>query len=183
MEDAPLILTLGFDAASFTHLDAMRRRHFPAERNFIPAHLTLFHHLPGEREQDIAATLRSVARDVAPIPLAVTGLRFLGRGTACEIHAPRLAELRRDLAARWRDHLTPQDAQGFRAHVTIQNKVPAAEARATFETLRAEFSPFAATGTGLLLWRYRGGPWEEAGTFPFGGDAPLQSAPRAPSVD
>ena len=69
MEDAPLILTLGFDAASFTHLDAMRRRHFPAERNFIPAHLTLFHHLPGEREQDIAATLRSVARDVAPIPL------------------------------------------------------------------------------------------------------------------
>ena len=170
MEDAPLILTLGFDAASFAYLDAMRQRHFPAERNHIPAHLTLFHHLPGENEAEIAATLRAIARDTAPIPLAATGLRFLGRGTACEIEAPRLAKLRRDLAARWRDHLTPQDAQGFRAHVTIQNKVPADEARATFETLRAAFIRFEAVGTGLLLCRYRGGPWAEAGMFPFTGD-------------
>ncbi|WP_456237595.1 2'-5' RNA ligase family protein [Jiella pelagia] len=92
MADAPLILTLGFDAASFAHLDAMRRRHFPAERNLIPAHLTLFHHLPGDEEQEIAATLRAVTRDAAPIPLTVTGLRFLGRGTAYEIAAPRLTE-------------------------------------------------------------------------------------------
>ena len=169
MADAPLILTLGFDAAGFAHLDAMRRRHFPAERNLIPAHLTLFHHLPGDEEQEIAATLRAVTRDAAPIPLRVTGLRFLGRGTAYEIAAPRLTELRRDLAARWRSALTPQDAQGFRAHVTIQNKVPSGEARATFETLQAAFSPFEATGTGLLLWHYRGGPWEAAGAFPFGG--------------
>lgn len=170
MAAPPLILTLGLDAASFARLDTMRRRHFPPERNFIPAHLTLFHHLPGEKEQDVAATLRAVTRDVAPIPLTVTGLRFLGRGTACEIEAPPLAALRRDLAAHWRDDLTPQDAQGFRPHVTIQNKVPADEARATFETLRAAFTPFEAVGTGLLLWHYRGGPWEEAGTFPFRGD-------------
>ncbi|NDW04554.1 2'-5' RNA ligase family protein [Jiella pacifica] len=169
MADAPLILTLGLDTASFERLDAMRRRHFPRERNFIPAHLTLFHHLPGEKEEEVAATLRAVTREAAPIPLAVTGLRFLGRGTACEIDAPPLVALRRDLTARWRNDLTRQDAQGFRPHVTIQNKVPGAEARTTFETLRSAFSPFEATGTGLILWHYRGGPWEEAGTFPFGG--------------
>ncbi|MCE7030241.1 2'-5' RNA ligase family protein [Jiella avicenniae] len=169
MADAPLILTLGFDGASFAHLDAQRRRHFPPERNLIPAHLTLFHHLPGEKEPEIAATLRALTRDAAPIPLTVAGLRFLGRGCAYDIEAPRLVALRRDLAIRWQADLTPQDAQGFRPHVTVQNKVPAAEARATFETLRAEFSPFEATGTDLLLWHYRGGPWDAAGKFPFGG--------------
>ncbi|MBO0904638.1 2'-5' RNA ligase family protein [Jiella sonneratiae] len=168
MADAPLILTLGFDPESFAFLDGMRRRHFPAERNVVPAHLTLFHHLSGEKESDVAAVLSAVTRDVAPIPLVVSGLRFLGRGTAFEIAAPRLASLRRDFADRWRDQLTPQDAAAFRPHVTIQNKVPAGEARATFEALRAGFEPLEATGTGLLLWRYRGGPWEEAGAFPFG---------------
>lgn len=169
MAEAPLILTLCFDEASFERFDALRRQHFPPARNVIPAHLTLFHHLPGEKDRVIAATLRDVTRQTAPIPLNVTGLRFLGRGTAFEIAAPPLAALRRDLATCWQADLTPQDAQGFRPHVTIQNKVPADEARATYEAQRAAFTPFEATGTGLLLWHYRGGPWEPAGAFDFEG--------------
>ncbi|TFF25589.1 2'-5' RNA ligase family protein [Jiella endophytica] len=169
MAEAPLILTLRFDEASYEYFEALRRQHFPPERNVIPAHLTLFHHLPGEKAPEIAATLREAARQTAQIPLTVTGLRFLGRGTAFEIAGPPLAALRRDLATCWQADLTPQDAQGFRPHVTIQNKMPADEARATYEALRAAFMPFEATGTGLLLWHYRGGPWEPAGTFPFEG--------------
>jgi len=164
---APLILTLGFDAESFAFLDRMRRRHFPPERNFIPAHLTLFHHLPGEQENEIAATLTGLAARTAPFPLSVSGLCFLGRGMAYEIDASALVALRKELASLWREWLTPQDRQGFRPHVPIQNKVPADAAKAGFAALRADFRPFTATGTGLLLWRYRGGPWEAAGSFPF----------------
>ena len=44
---APLILTLALDERSFAFFDAQRRLHFPASRNLIPAHVTLFHHLLG----------------------------------------------------------------------------------------------------------------------------------------
>ena len=54
MPDAPLILTLAFDEATFARFDGLRRRHFPDALNLIPAHATLFHHLPGEEERGIA---------------------------------------------------------------------------------------------------------------------------------
>ncbi|KAB0680699.1 2'-5' RNA ligase family protein [Aureimonas leprariae] len=167
MSSAPLILTLRFDDASFRRFDGMRRQHFPPERNHIPAHLTLFHHLPGESEADVTATLREATREREPLPLRVTSLRFLGYGCAYEIDCPPLVTLRKELADGWRDTLTPQDASGFRPHVTIQNKVASAEAKRTFAALQAAFEPFDARGIGLLLWRYRGGPWDAAGEFPF----------------
>jgi hypothetical protein len=53
--------------------------------------------------------------------------------------------------------------------VTVQNKVSPEEARATLATLQARFTAWEVRGEGLLLWHYRGGPWEEAGRFPFRG--------------
>ncbi|WP_152045601.1 2'-5' RNA ligase family protein [Aureimonas psammosilenae] len=164
---APLILTLGFDERSFAFFDEARRRYFPPERNHIPAHLTLFHHLPGEDLADIAATLREVTVQMAALPLRVSGLVFLGYGSAYRLESPELTQVRKDLAARWAGRLTPQDAAGFRPHVTVQNKAPSREAKQLFAELQAGFQPFEATGTGLLLWHYRGGPWEAAGEFPF----------------
>jgi 2'-5' RNA ligase len=99
----------------------------------------------------------------------VTSLRFLGQGTAYAIDSPALAALRQGLARLWSGHLTRQDAQGFRPHVTIQNKVRAAEAKALHDAMSAAFVPFEVTATGLLLWHYRGGPWEAAGEFGFTG--------------
>ena len=46
---APLILTLALDADSQAHFDALRKQHFPPAINYLAAHLTLFHHLPGQR--------------------------------------------------------------------------------------------------------------------------------------
>lgn len=164
---APLILTLRFDDESFRHFDGMRRRHFPKARNQIPAHLTLFHHLPGEAQAEIAEVLCQTAARTPALSLAVTGLRFLGYGSAYIVESAPLAALRAALAETWRDGLTPQDAQAFRPHVTIQNKAPAPAAKALFAELDTAFRPFEAKATGLLLWHYRGGPWEAAGTFDF----------------
>lgn len=171
----PLILTLELDAASFAHFDGLRRRHFPAARNFIPAHLTLFHHLPGERAPDIAARLGDIARGAPRMTLNVTGLRFLGRGVAYTLESEALQRLRGELARDWSGALTAQDRQPFRPHVTIQNKASPDDARSLHATLSSAFTPFAACGTGLRLWRYRGGPWERAGTFPFDGALRQQS--------
>jgi 2'-5' RNA ligase len=166
-DGAPLILTLRFDQASFDRLDCVRRRYFPAERNFIPAHLTLFHHLPGQRHALITDEIATRCRSQGPFPLRFSGLRFLGRGTAYVVESGQLMELRADLSALWSADLTRQDSQGFRPHVTIQNKVAPDKARALYEELTQDFESFSAAATGLLLWRYRGGPWEAAGEFGF----------------
>lgn len=52
----PLILALKLEQPAFERLDALRRAYFPPERNVIPAHLTLFHALPGDQEAAIRET-------------------------------------------------------------------------------------------------------------------------------
>lgn len=166
--EAPLILTLAFDAPSFGRLDSLRREHFPPARNIVPAHLTLFHALPGAEEPAILADLAAACRDQqGPLTLAVTGLRFLGRGVAYALASPEVAALRGRLAGRWAAWLAPQDRQPFRAHVTIQNKATPEGARALHGRLSATFVPFEVAAEGLTLWRYLGGPWEEVATVPF----------------
>lgn len=166
---APLILTLAMDERSFTRLDGLRRTHFPAALNHIPAHLTLFHKLPGDRLEEIAARLGELARTQPPLELHATGVRLLGRGVAYQLDPGKLSSLRRKLAADWEAWLTPQDRQGFRPHVTVQNKVTPAAAKALHAELSASFQRFPIDGTGLLLWRYLGGPWKLELSVPFGG--------------
>jgi 2'-5' RNA ligase len=163
----PLILTLQFDERSFAFFDAQRRRYFPPERNFIPAHLTLFHHLPGERVEVIQQDIDADIPGVTPFRLDVTGLRSLGRGVAYTLASPQLAEMRRQFWRKWNDWLKPQDRQNHNPHVTVQNKVDPAQARALLEELAEGFEPFQVTAVGLDLWWYRGGPWEKSRNFHF----------------
>lgn len=164
----PLILTLAMDAETSAYFDGLRRRHFPTARNHIPAHATLFHHLPGPDEAGIAETVASLARVETAPEVAVTGLRFTGRGVAFVLAAPALALFRGQIAARFSDVLTPQDSQGWRPHVTVQNKVAPEVARALHAELERDFVPFRFTAPGLVLWRYLGGPWERRAAFAFG---------------
>ncbi len=165
----PLILTLKLDQAAFDVLDDLRAQHFPPERNFLPAHVTLFHALPGDQEQVIAAMLHELCSEIPALHLSFPKLRLLGQGVAVEIESADLIELRKRLAATWDMWLSAQDRQGFRPHVTIQNKVMPAAARRLFDDLRHTWQPFDGRGEALLVWRYRGGPWEPAGEFAFNG--------------
>ena len=167
MGSAPLILTLGLEDAAQARFDTLRRQHFPAERNVVPAHVTLFHDLPGTEGQAIAEEITLRCAATARFTVRVTGLRFLGRGVAYILESRELAELRAALARTWVPWLTAQDRQGFRPHLTVQNKAAPEAARALLAALEAEFSPFDVVATGLLLWHYRGGPWDEAGRFTF----------------
>jgi 2'-5' RNA ligase len=169
MTDAPLILTLTLDEASQAFFDAQRKKYFPPKINYLGAHLTLFHALPGHEEAAIGDYLAEVAASQpAALPLQVTGLKFMGRGVMYTLANPDLPALHRRLQQQWQPWLTAQDQQGLRPHITVQNKVDPAVARALLAELEASFQPFAAHGTGLALWAYRGGPWEQRRVFPFG---------------
>ena len=47
MNSSVLILTLIIDGEAQNFFNILRQRYFPAERNYLDAHLTLFHNLPG----------------------------------------------------------------------------------------------------------------------------------------
>jgi 2'-5' RNA ligase len=162
----PLIVSLLLDDEAQRRFDRLREEHFPRERNHLAAHVTLFHALPGEQVDAVRADL-AVAADREAIDVAVTGLRFLGRGVAYTLESPEVTALRGRLAAAWEPWLTPQDRQGHAPHVTVQNKVEPAVARALHDRLLAAFVPYRVRSRGLGLWRYLGGPWEPVSELPF----------------
>ncbi|WP_426492468.1 2'-5' RNA ligase family protein [Hymenobacter sp. 102] len=165
----PLILTLTLDAAAHQRFTILRRQYFPPERNYLEAHVTLFHHLPGTEQVTVAHHLRELAATTAPLTLNVSGVQFLGRGVAYKLLSEPLQQLHRQLQTRWEPWLTPQDRQPLRPHITIQNKVDPARARALYTELEAGFSPDSIQGIGFTLWAYRGGPWQQLEQVPFAG--------------
>ena len=180
---APLILSAVLDEPVQQRLDALRRAHFPAERNHLDAHVTLFHHLPGAELDAVAAEIGAAARRPAP-PVDVTGPRSLGRGVAVTLASPELARIRADLARTWEPWLTAQDRTKRDLHVTVQNNVSPQEARALLAEPATRVVPERTRAVALALWRYRGGPWEPVARFAFageeggpGGGSPTASGP------
>ena len=163
----PLIVTLGMGPALFARVDALRDRYFPPERNIVPAHISLFHHLPGDEEDRVRETLASVASAHPPISLRLTTLSKTGRGMAASVDAPGLASVHAGLAREFAPWLTPQDRQPYRPHVTIMNKAEPHRAALAFQELIASWSPSEGEGESLLLWEYLGGPWRLVARYPF----------------
>lgn len=166
----PLVLTLAVDEASQQRFDALRRAHFPPERNHLGAHVTLFHALPGAHLDEVRALVTEAARREA-FDVEVTGVRLLGRGVALTLASADLEALHRSVQRQvvraFAEAVTAQDRQRLAPHVTVQNKVPPARARALHEQLAAAFTPGTVRGAGLALWRYAGGPWEHLSTAAF----------------
>jgi hypothetical protein len=162
----PLIVSAALAPDLQERFDRLRRAHFPAGRNHLAAHVTLFHHLPGAELDAVAADLAAAVDRPAPVA-EVAGVRFLGRGVAYDLRAPGLEAVRAGLARRWHDWLVPQDRARNRPHVTVQNKVAPEVARALRDDLAAAFVPESAAVPALRLWRYLGGPWEPISEHPF----------------
>ncbi len=167
---APLIVTAELPPDLAAWATRLRQTHFPPERNFLDAHVTLFHALPPSAETEVRALLAECARGVPP-PARLDSVMSLGRGTALRIVSPPLDAVRARLAGELSGLLTAQDQHTPRLHVTIQNKVDPATARALQAELAESFSPRDFAFSGLVLHYYRGGPWEFAGRWAFRGAA------------
>ncbi len=134
----------------------------------MPAHLTLFHHLPPSLERELGQRLAAYASVPAP-RATIAGVINLGAGTAFRVESEELEDIRYDLAEAFKGMLTPQDMAPWRPHITIQNKVEPKEAKRLQQQLRATFEPRPLNLKGLASWRYRGGPWDPIKTHLFRG--------------
>src|SRR6478609_7337526 len=163
-----LIVTAEIAQGDFSWLEGLRRAHFPADRNQVPAHLTIFHALPPSAEAEIRARIARIIRR-SPPTATIAGLMDLGGGVAYRVVSPELDRIRDELADGLHGLLSAQDAGGWRPHVTIQNKVAPKVARELKSLLEQGFSRRPLRIRGLGLYYYRDGSWEPAAIYPFRG--------------
>jgi hypothetical protein len=175
MDTTTYILTAEMDGASFAWLDDLRRRHFPAARNFLQAHLTMFHTLSSAQ----ADRLAEMVLPHAQVDLHFQAPVFLGAGVAIKVRSPNLEGLRDRIKRLFGGDATRQDFQRWSPHVTVQNKVHRDEARNLFRELTDEFAKRSGSATGLLLWEYLGGPWRLERRYPFVAGAVTAASPSS----
>ncbi len=149
-------------AADQRYFNNLRAAHYPAGRNHLPAHLTLFHQLPPSCLGELVRLLRRIAADTPPPAASLREIYSLGGGVAFRIESPALLAIREQIADHFTGMLTAQDQGTPRLHITIQNKVAPAEARALIAELAGSFHPRPLSILGLAVHHYRGGPWEPA---------------------
>jgi len=163
-----LIITAEIGERDRSWIDQLRRDHYPAERNRLPAHLTMFYALPPSAEGEARRTLASISSGPQP-SAALEGLMDLGGGVAFRVVSQELDEIREELAERFYGLLGAQDIGGWRPHITIQNKVRPSDARDLKARLEKEFRTRALQISGLGLYRYLDGPWEKVASYSFRG--------------
>jgi 2'-5' RNA ligase superfamily len=162
----PLIVTADFMPPDFAWLDGLRRTHYPAEYNRVPAHLTIFQGLPPSAVDEVRHQL--ALHSAEPPPRAtIAGLMNLTNGVALRVVSDELEAIRDAIADHFHGMLSAPDAAGWRPHVTIQNKVALKDAKALLDELRREFRPRPLAIAGLSVHRYRGGPWDTLATYKF----------------
>lgn len=161
-----LIIIAELGKPDFAWLDGLRRTHYPAERNRVPAHLTLFRSLPPSAEPEVR---RSLARaSSAPAPDAmIDGAMDLDSGVALRVESADLTRIQRELASEFHGLLSAQDSGRWSPHVTIQNKVEPRTARALLRRIRDELEPRPLRITGLRLIRYVEGEWQPLAAWRF----------------
>lgn len=161
-----LIVTAELGKADLAWLDGLRRTCYPAERNRVPAHLTLFRTLPPSAEEEVRGSLARAAQTARP-RAGLSGVLDLDSGVALRVSSPALECLREELADEFHGLLTSQDTGPWTPHVTIQNKAEPRDARKLLQQMRASFEPRALEVTGIELIRYREGEWQPLSRFGF----------------
>nr|WP_298927018.1 2'-5' RNA ligase family protein [uncultured Erythrobacter sp.] len=140
--------------------DGLRRAHYPAERNHLHAHVTMFHSFAPSLLDELKDFLPRIAAEFAAPEAEVSGIMDLHTGTAIALHSPQLLSLRQFIAEHFHGSLTAQDLHEPRPHITVQNKVTKREARALQAELAPTLEPVRFAFPALELHLYQGGPWD-----------------------
>jgi hypothetical protein len=166
MTRGPIIVTALFGPGDDGWLQQLRREHYPPELNRVPAHLTLFRHLPPSVEAELSSRL-AAAVAVPPPAARISGIADLGQGTALKVESRALIGIREMLADAFHGLLAPQDESPWWPHITIQNKVARTEAKALQRRIAAAFEPRPLAIRALGSWRYLNGLWSPIRVHPF----------------
>ncbi|TRD10419.1 2'-5' RNA ligase family protein [Erythrobacter insulae] len=165
----PFILTAKLPPAIQGWADNLRRAHYPAERNHLHAHVTMFHSFAPSLLDELKDFLPRLTAEFASPDAEVSGIMDLHTGTAIALHSPQLLTLRELIAEHFHGSLTAQDLHEPRPHITIQNKVTKREARALQAELLPGLEPVRFAFPALELHLYKGGPWDLVKTSAFRG--------------
>lgn len=168
MSHPSMILTAHVGDDDLHFFDELRTRFFPPERNFLRAHVTMFHKLPPEHRREIDDVIRHAAQMTGSIGVEVTGVRNMGNGVCFVLESETLTGVREDLRAAFRPWLGQQDLQPWRPHVTVQNKVHWQKADALHDMLSSGFVRRTLCVKGFDLWSYMQGPWHHEHFFSSG---------------
>lgn len=135
-DQASYVLTLLTDPAHNHSMNSLRKTYFPPKLNKIPAHITLFHALPGSKlESDVLPVIEQMVsrtplyriRAINPIRLSHgVGIKVAddidhandgqrGRNMTRIIHA--------EFRKKWGTWLSEQDSTPPRFHYTVMNKI------------------------------------------------------------
>ena len=133
-----IVLAVMPDAVQ-ARLEALRRAHYPPDRNHSPAHCTLFHAVPGMVAAELTGLLATLTAQTPPPRAQIDRVLDLDSGTALGVFSPDLVALREMVADHFHGLLTGGDAVAARLHVTIQNKVDRPAARALQRTSTPPF--------------------------------------------
>ena len=166
---APIIITADMGKTDQAWANGLRRAHYPPERNFVDAHITLFHHLPPSHLPEIKSRMAALVKDY-PAPAAyLSDVMLFGKAVAFRVDSPELLAMRDELANAFRGLLIPQDQAPPKLHITVQNKVEPSVAKVLHGQLLDSFHPRPFAISGLSAHYYRGGPWEHIGRWSFRG--------------
>ena len=168
-EKPPFIVTAALPPDIHAWADGLRKAHFPPERNFLRAHVTLFHSLLPSLFDELQTVLPGFAAEYAAPRAAITGLMNMGRGTAIAVESPQMLSIRQAIADRFHGTLTSQDQHKPRLHITVQNKVSPDDAKTLQRELEPQVERREFAFPALELHIYRGGPWEFVKRWAFRG--------------
>src|SRR5690606_21244339 len=115
---APLIVTAELPPDLHRWATRLRAAHYPPERHFLEAHVTLFHALPPASEAELRDRLAALTARHAPIPARLEGVMRIEAGTALRLASPAMLALREELAWQLHGLLMPQDRHVPQLHVT-----------------------------------------------------------------
>ena len=160
-----MIVTARIDEDNLARFTLLRRKHFLLDSNRLPAHLTMFHRLPGEHVDKIIGSLWVSTRSKGTIQAWVSGIRHLGSGVAFSIESPQLSGIRAALRKNVVQWLGSQDMRTWQPHITVQNNASRAEAYSLYRDLSASFHPHDIKIVGIDLWRYLDGAWAAEATI------------------
>jgi len=114
-------------------MNSLRKTYFPPKLNKIPAHITLFHALPGSKlVSDVLPAIRHIASQTPPYRIRAINPIRLSHGAGIKIaddidHAKRGRNMTRiihaELRKKWSEWLSEQDSTTPGFHYTVMNKV------------------------------------------------------------
>lgn len=169
IDRTPILLLAELPPPLQARLDAVRRTHYPQAKT--PAHLTLFHAIPGMIAAELADILRECTR-AKPPRATIARVIDWQEATALAVHSEDLVLLRETIASRLTGLLTAADALPPALHITIQNKALRPAAIALQRTLAQTWHPTETTIPALTAHRVIAGQWHPIGRWPFRGQPP-----------